>query len=178
MKSHELPMLAARLTQLAEYYDKKPPGAAALKVWIEALEAVQIYDVNAVLADWPKTHRSMPLADEVLKLASGRLSDRIEAEAERNRQTTPAITDLAANLCRNLSPEGKRARGDLQRLLDVLKGKDRNPKAWAERLRQREENGDVLNHAQQSAWRLALRVKETEAEREARLEREAIQAEA
>ena len=57
-----------------------------------------------------------------------------------------------------------------------------HPKAWAYQLRDREAAGENLPSVARENWRVALRenlpVSETEDEREARLEREAIQAEA
>jgi hypothetical protein len=118
MKANELPRLAARLAELAEYYDKRAPGTAALRVWLDALTECHLDDALAVLTDWPKTHRQMPLADEVLRLCRGRLSDRIEAEAERNRRTAGTIGEFVSNLERNaLSEEAKQARKEIAAML-------------------------------------------------------------
>lgn len=118
MKATELPVLSARLNELAEYYDKRAPGAAALRIWLDVLAECQLHDVQAVLTDWPKTHRVMPLADEVLKACRSKVSDRIEAHAETNKRTAGHIGEFLDNLARNnLSEQAKQAREEIAAML-------------------------------------------------------------
>jgi hypothetical protein len=90
----DLQTMGARLGELADYYGQKAPTAKALMVWGDALESVQWAEVAQVLTDWPKRHARFPTADQILKLAQERLSDRIEDEARRNRQAAPTLEDL------------------------------------------------------------------------------------
>jgi hypothetical protein len=118
MKAQELPVLAQRLGELADYYDRRPPGTAALRVWHDALSECQLDDVLVVLSDWPKTHRQMPLADEVLRLCRSKLSERIEEQAARNKRTAGTIGEFLDNLKRNeLTAEAKVAREQIAVML-------------------------------------------------------------
>ena len=94
MQKADLQTMGARLGELADYYGLRAPTAKALMVWGDALESVQWAEVAQVLTDWPKRHAKFPTADQILKLAQERLSDRIEDEARRNRDSAPTIADL------------------------------------------------------------------------------------
>ena len=94
MHKADLQTMGARLGELADYYGIKAPTAKALMVWGDALESVQWAEVAQVLTDWPKRHARFPTADQILKLAQERLSDRIEEEARRNRDSAPTMAEL------------------------------------------------------------------------------------
>jgi hypothetical protein len=94
MRKDDLSRLGDRLGELADYYGLKAPTPKALLVWGDALESIQWADVAPVLTDWPKTHSKFPTADAILKIARDRVSDRIEEEARRNRDTAPRLDDL------------------------------------------------------------------------------------
>lgn len=155
MKAVELSVLAGRLNELAEYYDRKPPSAAALKIWLDALSECWLDDVLRVLSDWPKTRRAMPLADEVLQACRKVVSDRIEAEGERNRKTQASLRDFSTAMAAQDCPQARVAR----QLLAEWARRQRNmdARAWAKRLRDREQDGLPLLQVQQVAWRAALR---------------------
>jgi len=155
MRSNDLPALSKRLAELADYYDKKAPGASALRVWLDALGEASIDDVLRVLTDWPKYQRAMPLAEEVLRKSRNLLSDRIEDESKRNLASAGSLADLARALKENISHEAKRARSELSVMVSRMANRD--PKAWARNMKAREEAGEVLNDCQRDAWREALR---------------------
>jgi hypothetical protein len=181
MQKHELPELSQRLAQLA-------PSAAGLLVWGDALAECERIDVVAVLTDWPKSHAKMPLPAEVLKLArdaaSGRRERATAAEQAAERAAAQALQKPG-----HWQPEAGRmtpAYAAFKRSLVELKQRPKpHPKAWAYELRDREAVGENLPSVARENWRVALRENltispevETEDQREARLEREAIQAEA
>jgi len=63
-------------------------------------------------------------------------------------------------------------------LTTIITGNRADPKAWAKKLRAREEAGERLSPIQKGMWREALQIYtpiETDSEREARVERESIQ---
>ena len=155
MRAQDVSTIGRRLAELADYYDKKPPGNSALRIWMDALEECGIDDVQAVLTDWPKAHRAMPLADEVLRACRLRMSDRVEQEAERNRRTQGSLRDLAEGLSRQSSAEAKQARAEIAEW--ARRRRDADPKGWARRLKAKEAAGEQLLPVQQAAWRKALR---------------------
>lgn len=174
MNRNELPRLTDRLAELAEVLGGKPPSAKAAMVWLDALAECQIDDVLAVLTDWPKSNSRMPLPADILNRARNRLSDRIERLAEENKKNAPKWSEMMTGLRENLSPAAINARAELAAWAATAKSKARDHKAWAKKLKADEEAGKPLLYVQQQAWRKALRIKETDAQKEARIEREAI----
>lgn len=174
MQKHELPELAGRLAQLADALGGRAPSPAGLLVWLDALAECSMPDILAVLTEWPKRHHKMPLPAEVLAQARARLSERVESQAEKNRREAPSLADMIAGLRRNMSDEAKAAREQIADWLKSSGANGRNWRAWARELKAREEAGEPLSEVQREAWRTALRLTESDAEREARSEREAI----
>ena len=177
MKATDLPTLANRLGQLADYYGKVRPTNEALKVWLDVLAGETLDDVQSVLTDWPKSHRVPPTGDEVLKLCRTAVSDRIERQAESNKRNAGTFGEFRDAIGRSTAAEAEQARRDIKEWIEASKNRRLEPKGWARKLRDRELAGERLDRVQAEAWRAVLGVTETEADREARLEREAIQAE-
>lgn len=168
MHKHELPELSQRLAQLADALQGKAPSPAGLLVWGDALSECARDDVLAVLSDWPKSHAKMPLPNEVLKLCRERVSARIESRA----------AEYAKDNHKPWSPQELRgssevARRELAKIRAILAKPKRGPKEWATRILA----GEYPN-AGDYAYALARSVAGVKpADEEARLEREAIQAE-
>jgi hypothetical protein len=186
MQKHELSELSQRLAQLADALGGKAPSAAGLLVWGDALAECERIDVVAVLTDWPKSHAKMPLPAEVLKLARESATGRRERAASAE-QTAERDAAKALQKPGHWKPEAggmTPAYAEFKRSLDELKRRTKpTPKAWAYRLKDIEEVGVNLPPVAKENWRAALKENlrispETEDQIEARLEREAIQAEA
>jgi hypothetical protein len=162
MQKQDLAELSQRLSQLADALGGRTPSPAGLLVWLDTL------------AEAAKSHAKMPLPADVLKLSRERLSERVEKRAAEN----------AKDNRKDWSPEELRAsteiaQRELARIRSILRRPKPSRKAWAQRLI----DGQYPN-AGEYAKALATRQLhgspasnpiETESEREARLEREAIQ---
>lgn len=185
MRSSDAPELQRRLSQLADALAGKAPSAAGLVVWLDALAECDASDVWAVLVDWPKSHAKMPLPAEVLKIARDVASARRERIAEGERKAADVAAKRLANTIDGSYVGAKSAawQAAQRAIAEIRKRPNPTGKAWAFALRDRENAGEFLYPVQRENWRAALRetartAVETEDEREARLEREAIQAEA
>lgn len=77
----DIATLRDRLTELAELFERKPIGDKALRVWFDVLRDFPCEDVASILIAWPKTHVKFPAPAEVWKIASERMSHRIERQA-------------------------------------------------------------------------------------------------
>lgn len=185
MRPSDANELARRLANLADALGAKAPGASGLAVWLDALSECDGSDVWAVLVDWPKSHAKMPLPVEVLKAAREAAAARRERIAEGERKAA----DVAAKrLAQTMDGEFAGAKSDAWKaaqraIAEIRKRPKPSGKDWAYALRDKDARGEFLYPAQRENWRAALRetartAVETEDEREARLEREAIQAEA
>lgn len=174
MQKYELPELSERLAQLADALGGRAPSPAGLMVWGDALTECGRDDVMAVLSDWPKSHAKMPLPAEVLRLCRERLSARVEgvaAQRAKSNRDPWSATSLPASTAA--------ARQHMAEIRRILRQPKPDKKAWIARAL-------AAGASQPYAYALALKAAggpreqqhETEAEREARLEREAIQADA
>lgn len=57
---------------------------------------------------------------------------------------------------RQAVPDVRRLRGQLAAMAHALRGATANPRAWAHRLRGREQRGEALNDTQRAVWRQVL----------------------
>lgn len=148
MRAEQLPQLAGRLTELAEYYGSKPPTKAALNVWADALEKAGLDDVLFVLTDWPKTRAKFPLASEVLTLVNDRVSKRIEESSKRDAAET-IDKALARAASQRRGPESQRIFEEEMAKIRAITARGKpHPRSWMDRLRAREADGEILNAGQ------------------------------
>jgi len=66
----DLRTLAARLSDLAEVCDRKPPSERAMAVWFDTLKEFPIERVASLLIAWPKTHTKFPAPAELWKVVN------------------------------------------------------------------------------------------------------------
>lgn len=93
--------VAARLGELAEFYDRKPPTPNALKVWADAFTGCACLDVMDCLTDWPRTKRAFPVASEIVEACRLRNAQRHESLSKRGAepmQLSPSDPDSPAYL--------------------------------------------------------------------------------
>lgn len=185
MRASDAPELQRRLSQLADALAGKAPSAAGLVVWLDALAECDASDVWSVLTDWPKSHAKMPLPAEVLKSARDVASARRERIAEGERKAADTAAKRLTQTLDGAYSAGKSSawKAAQAAIAEIRKRPKPAGKSWAFALRDRENAGEFLYPVQRENWRAALRetakkTVESEDEREARLEREAIQAEA
>jgi hypothetical protein len=200
MKQSEMQQVAARLGELAEFYDRKPPTANALKVWADAFTGCSLVDVMDVLTDWPRSKRAFPIAAEVVEACRALNLQRHQALTKRAAEpmqaltrgdpSSPAYRDFKAWLAefkRNPPPCPHPDRiGTFVRigalLVDAVQNCEPNPDHWWQSMITRWRAGENLLHVQREmatrAWINAKRPSDwTPPDVEAQLEREAIQAE-
>lgn len=185
MRPSDATELAKRLANLADALGGKAPGAAGLAVWVDTLAECEGSDVWSVLIDWPKRNARMPLPAEVLKAARDVASARRERIAEGERKAADVAAKRLAQTIDGAQAGGKSDawRAAQREIARIRKRPKPAGKDWAYALRDKEARGEFLFPAQRESWRAALREPtkanaETEDEREERMEREAIQAEA
>lgn len=136
MQNGDLPKLGKRLEQLAEAFDRKPPGPGAMLVWLDALREFSLHEVESCLVDLPKRLIKFPAPADVWKAANERRSDRIENEAKIFAEKKsfrvsefPADSDCA------------RKHRKLNRELTKLPRPSK--RAWISEIFARQEQGDV-----------------------------------
>jgi len=199
MKQSEMQQVGARLAELAEFYDRKPPTPNALKVWADAFTGCSLADVMDVLTDWPRSKRAFPIASEVVEGCQARNAERHHALSKRSAEpvqlvprprdpNSPAYLRFKAwraafkanpPPCPYPDRVGSFIRvGAL--LTSAIADLEPNPDAWWQSIITGWRNGEQLAWAQMEmateAWINAHRPSDwTPPDVEAQLEREAIQ---
>lgn len=170
--------LQERLKEMADGLGSKAIGDAGIKAWYIALKDFSIEEIVDALDTWLRTKPKMPAPADVRSILAGRLSDRIERQAVADREA------FAAGAKRIVSDASKQiARANLGRIGMLLHSmRPEDPDEWWHRIIGRWRLGEPLEYAQtvnaKLAWERAGRPAEwIPPDEEARLEREAIQAE-
>lgn len=168
MRPTDLPVLEARLIELAECFGAKPITKNGLKVWLDALMEPSIDDVKNVLTDWPKRNSKMPAPADVLKACGDRKGAQLEQtsakhRADWSRAALPAPpTDRTYAIAAEELPKIREILSDCAgepvagTFHHVAGNSALDPKLWAKVLKIGEECGDHLSLAQRQAWREAL----------------------
>lgn len=131
MRRENLPILTERLTQLAEAFDRKPPTAGAMLVWLDVLKEFGLPEVESMLVDMPKRLTKFPAPADVYKACNERRSDRIEKETQIfSRTMIERVTAMPVN-----TPT---AREEMKKIREIISYPRPNKRAWIERIFQQE----------------------------------------
>jgi hypothetical protein len=104
----DLSVFKARLTELAEALQAKPPTDIAMKAWFLALRDIPLTTCVDSLDEWTCTKPRYPSPSDVRQLASAKISARIEEQAKVDRSsagTLESVMRAGAAALRDLSPE-------------------------------------------------------------------------
>ena len=138
MQRIDLGPFEAFMQELAEVYDRKPYGAAAIKHWFEALSDFHWERVRHRLTLWRDSKSKPPMVSELLALLRESLSDDLERKAREDkeafkREPTP------------VTPHGEAC---MAKIRFMLAHPRRPGRWWAYELRDMEHAGRVLNYTQ------------------------------
>lgn len=143
MRKLEFEDVRKRLLDLAEAYDRKPPGDGALRVWWDTLEALPVTDVLLTLADWARSKQKFPTPAEVFAVANDRGIDRREEKAaELKAQEKREVEQFF----RGKTPEGTRALVLIKDMLAAKAAETPDPRAWARKILDRYVDGEKVPH--------------------------------
>lgn len=175
LRPEDAPALRREIEALASIWPRRI-NQTAIELWFQILSDYPIEVVRWAFEQWPRNHDHFPAPSDMRRLVGDEHARRAFMREKRLE---------SADACTWRRNAAQTAAGAAA--LDEIKRIKSTPKppglAWAHRLREREERGEQLTGTQASLWRQALRVfgpstaPETDDEREARLEREAIQEE-
>lgn len=139
--------VTGHLKALAELYRVRPPGDTEVRIWFDRLKALPTEDICDILIAWPDSNRFYPTIDQVLNTA------RIRAAGFHRARYQQQLPDAQA-----VQAASETGRRELAKIRAILARPRPGPDA-------------------PPPWRRLSDSIETEAQREARLEREAIRAE-
>lgn len=181
MNQSDIPVLSARLAELAEAVGSKPPGEGGVKAWLLALRDFPMPDVTDAFDQWLRTKTKMPAPADIRLILAGRLSDRIESKARAEQ------AEFAAGAKRIVSDASRKlARSSFDRIARALEAfrRDDDPDFWWHALILRWRAGEELLWVQmvnaKAAWERSGRPPEWAPpgiDPEAESERAAIEAE-
>lgn len=81
MRQIDLDQFQKLMTEVFECYSVRPPSAAALSHWIDALDAHPFSTVERVLRNWLHTQKKSPVIADIVKPCADMLSDSVESRA-------------------------------------------------------------------------------------------------
>ncbi len=182
MIPEDAPAIKRHLDALTSIFGRKPLNEVAVTAWFQHLREYPIEVVTWAMGEWPAIHDHFPAISQMRKVVGEEHARRCHA---RDRRLN-AVGEDALTKCAQQSEIAKR---EFARARAIWGSPKPHPMTWAQRLRDRERCGEVLTPMQAKLWRDALDryphamadahpAKESDDQREARIEREAIQAEA
>lgn len=127
-----------RLADLAEAYDRKPPSDAALRIWRETLESLQVRPVTLALQSWSRSKTKFPAPAEIYSAAND-----LDAEAREKRAEDEKATHAVELRRMGATPRGRAALKMIRDLIARKVAEPQDPKAWARRLLDRYADGDT-----------------------------------
>lgn len=141
MTKTEFHDVGKRLQDIAEAFDRKPPGEGAMRIWWTTLESLQASDVLLTLDDWARSKSKFPTPAEVFTTANERSIDRRE---ERAAQLKAQERREVEQFFRGRTPEGDRALKLVRDMLARKAAEKPDHKAWARRILDRYADGEKL----------------------------------
>ena len=177
MIPEDAPAVKRHLDSLSSIFGRKAPNEVAVTAWFQHLREYPIEVITWAMDRWPADHDYFPTIAQMRKLVGDEHARRCSARDRR-------LESVDASQWRQNASQTAIGREALQRISQIKATRKPPAMTWALRLRKAEECGAVLSLLQRRLWREALGVKseppppETDDDREARLEREAIQTEA
>jgi hypothetical protein len=176
LKPEDSPALKREIETLAAIWPRRI-SQTTIEAWFQVLSEYSIDVVRWAFDQWPRTHDHFPAPSDIRRLVG-------DESARRSFMREKRLESVDASQWRRNAAQTAAGVSALDQIKRIKSSPKPPGMAWAHRLREREERGEQLTGTQASLWRQALRVygpstaPETEDEREARLEREAIQDEA
>lgn len=144
MQRYDLAAFEGFMQELAECYDRKPYGAAAIKHWFEALADFSWDKVRPRMVLWRDTKLKPPMIGDIVPLLRDTVSDEIERRA---------IADKAS-FARAPTPVTRIGSAAMGKIRQMLANPRKPGKWWAYELRDQQRAGRVLGYAQEQ---LAMR---------------------
>lgn len=181
MKPAEAPELKRELEKLASVWPRKLTDDT-YTVWFEVLAEFDLEYVRWAFSQWRRNNNYFPAPADMRKLIEEERSRRLLMKDKR-------LQAVDAQQWRNNAGQTTLVKESLQKIKEIKTSRRPPGLAWAVRLQRMEQSGVELTAAQSRLWREALGFhrsapvvepeakRETEEQREARIEREAIQAE-
>lgn len=144
MQRIDLNAFEAFMQELAECYDRKPYGAAAIKHWFEALASFPWEKVRYRLTIWRDSKQKPPMIGDVVPLLRAAVSEEIERRAVEDAAIKRFPTPV--------TPAGNEA---LETIRQMLVNPRKPSRWWAYELRDKARAGGVLSVAQMELARRA-----------------------
>ena len=86
MQRVDLDSFQKLMAEVQEVYGHRPPSAAVLQHWVDALNDHPFHTVDAVLRNWIRTKPKAPMIADVTLICAGMLSDRVEQRAAADKR--------------------------------------------------------------------------------------------
>lgn len=132
MQRTDLERFQKLLVEVYECYGSRPPSAAALVHWADALHSYPFHNVETVLRNWLQTKPKAPVIADITRPCADILSDTVERRAEADKRQFEGTPDF-----QKATPFGK----ECIRAMLALVAKPKPPsKEWARRIMENPES--------------------------------------
>jgi len=138
MQRYDLTAFETFMQELAECYDRKPYGGAAIKHWFEALTEFSWDKVRPRLVLWRDTKTKPPMIGDIIPLLRDAVSDDVERRA---------VADKAA-FSRAPTPVTRIGTAAMGTIREMLRNPLKPGKWWAYELRDKHRSGGSLKYVQ------------------------------
>ena len=128
-----------RIVDLAESFDRKPPGDAALRVWWSVLESLSSHAVCSALTQWARTKAKFPAPAEVYAIAAD-----VDAEKREERLAAERATVERELKGMGATEQGRRALALIRDAIARRAADPVDPRAWAHRILDRYVDGETV----------------------------------
>ena len=113
------------MAELYECYSHKPPSAAVLQHWVDALRDHPFATVDNVIRNWIRTKPKLPVIADITKTCADIFSDRVEQRAAADKRA------FAQEVPHAVTPYGEQCIREIRALLAKPK---RPSKEWARKI--------------------------------------------
>lgn len=114
------------MVEVQECYGHRPPSAAVLQHWADALNDHPFHTVDAVLRNWIRTKQKPPVIADIATICAGIFSDKVEQRAIADKRAFGKIEEP-----HEITPFGR----DCIRHIHAMLAKPKRPsKEWARKI--------------------------------------------
>lgn len=126
MQRTDLDAFQRLMCEVQECYGHRPPSAAVLTHWVDALHDHPFHTVDSVLRNWIRTKQKPPVIADIAVICASIFSDKIEARAAADKKAFGGMPDE-----HKVTPYGKEC---IRRMKEMLAKPKVPSKEWARKI--------------------------------------------
>ena len=126
MQRTDLDAFQRLMCEVQEIYGHRPPSAAVLQHWVDALKDHPFHTVDSVLRNWIRTKAKPPVIADISTVCAGMFSDKVEQRAAADKRAFGQEPDWGG-----VTPYGKEC---IRRMKAMVANPKKPNKEWARKI--------------------------------------------